>query len=146
MLCSPRFFKAERCSAQGLGSFVSLRGPFLPCHFCHLASDAWRVGGVARFLSAERWRRRKHPTFRRRLQRPLHSSPACTRGFPGSTSGKEPACQCRGCKGCGFDPWVGKIPWRREWQPTPVFLPGESPWMEEPGEPQSMGSQSVRCD
>ena len=25
----------------------------------------------------------------------------------------------------GFDPWVGKIPWRREWLPTPVFLPGE---------------------
>ena len=29
-------------------------------------------------------------------------------------------------KRCGFDPWVRKIPWRREWQPTPVFLPGES--------------------
>ena len=33
----------------------------------------------------------------------------------------------------GFDPWVGKIPWRREWLPTPVFWPGEfhelySPW------------------
>ena len=27
---------------------------------------------------------------------------------------------------CGFNPWVGKIPWRRPWQPTPVFLPGES--------------------
>ena len=27
---------------------------------------------------------------------------------------------------CGFNPWVGKIPWRREWQCTPVFLPGES--------------------
>ena len=26
----------------------------------------------------------------------------------------------------GFDPWVGKIPWRRAWQPTPVVLPGES--------------------
>ena len=26
----------------------------------------------------------------------------------------------------GFDPWVRKIPWRRAWQPTPVFLPGES--------------------
>ena len=25
----------------------------------------------------------------------------------------------------GFNPWVGKIPWKREWQPTPVFLPGE---------------------
>ena len=47
-------------------------------------------------------------------------------GFPGGTSGKEPACQCRRCKRLGFDPWVGKIPWRRAWQPTPVFLPGES--------------------
>ena len=41
-------------------------------------------------------------------------------------SGKEPACQCRGCKSCGFSPWVRKIPWRRTWQLTPVFLPGES--------------------
>ena len=30
-----------------------------------------------------------------------------------------------------FDPWVGKIPWRRAWQPNPVFLPGESPWTKE---------------
>ena len=29
-------------------------------------------------------------------------------------------------KGGGFDPWVGKIPWRRKWQPTPILLPGES--------------------
>ena len=47
-------------------------------------------------------------------------------GFSGGASGKEPACQCRSCKRCGFDPWVGKIPWRRVWQPTPVFLPGKS--------------------
>ena len=33
---------------------------------------------------------------------------------------------CRRHKRHGFDPWVGKIPWRRAWQPTPVFLPGES--------------------
>jgi len=38
-----------------------------------------------------------------------------------------------------FIPWVGKIPWGRAWQPTPVFLPGESPWAEEPGELQSIG-------
>ena len=38
-----------------------------------------------------------------------------------------------------FDPWVGKIPWRRKWQPIPVFLPGESPWTEEPGGLQSWG-------
>ena len=47
-------------------------------------------------------------------------------GFPGGTSGKEPACQCRGHRRCWLDPWVRKIPWRRKWQPTPVFLPGES--------------------
>jgi len=47
-------------------------------------------------------------------------------GFPVGASGKEPACQCRRCNRCRFDPWVGKIPWRRTWQPTPVFLPGES--------------------
>ena len=41
----------------------------------------------------------------------------------------------------GLDPWVGKMPWRRVWQPIPVFLPGESPWTEEPGGLQSMGSQ-----
>ena len=53
-------------------------------------------------------------------------------GFPGGSDGKESACQRRRC---GFDPWVEKTPWRRKWQPTPVFLPGEphglagySPW------------------
>ena len=38
---------------------------------------------------------------------------------------------------------VQKDPWRRKWQPTPVFLPGEIPWTEEPGGLQSMGSQRV---
>ena len=38
--------------------------------------------------------------------------------------------------------WVGKIPWRRAWQPTLVFLPGESPWTEEPGRLQSIASES----
>ena len=42
--------------------------------------------------------------------------------FPGGASGKEPACQWRRHKKCGFDPWIGKIPWRRAWQLTPVFL------------------------
>ena len=40
---------------------------------------------------------------------------------------------CLQCGRPGFDRWVGKISWRRAWQPTPVFLPGESPWIEEPG-------------
>ena len=46
--------------------------------------------------------------------------------FPGGASGKEPVCQCRRFKRCGFDPGVWKIPWRRKWQSSPIFLPGES--------------------
>ena len=43
-------------------------------------------------------------------------------GLPSWLSGKESACQCRRR---GFDSWVRKIPWKRKWQPTPIFLPGK---------------------
>ena len=43
-------------------------------------------------------------------------------GFSGGSAGKESACSVGDP---GFDLWVGKIPWRKEWLPTPVFLPGE---------------------
>ena len=46
----------------------------------------------------------------------------------------------------GFDPWIGRVSWRRAWQPTPVFLPGESLWTEEPGRLQSIGSHRVGYD
>ena len=48
------------------------------------------------------------------------------KGFPDGSSGKEFTCQCRRHRRCGFDPWVRKIPWRRERQSTPIFLPGKS--------------------
>ena len=38
---------------------------------------------------------------------------------------KESACQCRRCRGYGFNSWVRKIPWSKKWQPIPVFLPGK---------------------
>ena len=52
---------------------------------------------------------------------------------PRHCRGKESACQCRISKRYRFHPWVRKIPWRREWVPTLVFLPGKShglysPW------------------
>ena len=53
-------------------------------------------------------------------------------GFPGGSDGLQ-------CGRPGFDPWVGKISWKRAWQPTPLFLPGEPPWTEEPDGLQSMG-------
>ena len=43
-------------------------------------------------------------------------------GFSTWLSAKESACQCRRRKKHRFNPWVGKIPWSRKWQPTPVFL------------------------
>ena len=46
-----------------------------------------------------------------------------TKGFPGGSDGKESACSAGDL---GFYPLVGKIPWRREYLPTPVFLPGKS--------------------
>ena len=45
-----------------------------------------------------------------------------------------------------WETWVGKIPWRRVWQPTPVFFPGGSPWTEEPGGLQSMRLKRVWHD
>ena len=67
-------------------------------------------------------------------------------GFQGGISSKVPACQCRRRRRRKFDPWIRKIPWRRAWQPTPVVLPGECPWTEEPGGQQFIGSQKVRHD
>ena len=43
---------------------------------------------------------------------------------------KNPPANAGDIKRLRFDVWVGKIPWRRPWKPTPVFLPGESPWTE----------------
>ena len=50
------------------------------------------------------------------------------------------------CGRPGFNLWVGKIPWRRAWKPTPLFLPGESPWTEEHGGLQSMELPTVGHD
>ena len=43
-------------------------------------------------------------------------------GLPRRLSSKESVCQCRRCR---FNPWIGKNPWSRKWQPIPVFLPGK---------------------
>ena len=53
----------------------------------------------------------------------------CTKVFPRTcpcgASCEEPACPCRRQRRSRWDPRVGKSPWGRAWQPTPVFLPGE---------------------
>ena len=63
----------------------------------------------------------------------IFCSQEANRGFPDGVNGKttatakNPSCQDRRHKRCRLNPWVLKIPWRRAWQPSPVFLPGESP-------------------
>ena len=64
--------------------------------------------------------------------------------LPRWLSGKESTCQCRSYRTHGFDPWVGKIPWRKKWQPTPVFLPWELHSQRSLGRLQSMGCKEVR--
>ena len=54
---------------------------------------------------------------------------------------REPPCQCEGHKRCRFYPWLGRIFWRKKWQPTPVFLPGKFHGQRSlVGLTQSMGS------
>ena len=65
-----------------------------------------------------------------------------TLGFPHGSEGKRICPQCRRPR---FDPWVGKIPWRREW-PHPGILAWRIQWREEAGGLQSMGSQRVGHD
>ena len=75
-------------------------------------------------------------------------------GLPLWLRSKESTCQCRRC---GFDPWVGKIPWKRKWQPTPVFLPekfygqrspvGVSPWScKRVGYDLVTNNNNISCD
>ena len=64
-------------------------------------------------------------------------------GFPGGAAVKNPPASAGDLKRCGFNPWVWKVPWRRAWQPTPVFLPRESLGQEESGGLRSIGSQRI---
>ena len=80
----------------------------------------------------------------------LGSSPGEGIGYPLQYSGASPVAQTTknlpAMWETWFNPWTEKIPWRRAWQPTSVFLSGESQWTEKPGELQSVGSQRVRHD
>ena len=66
--------------------------------------------------------------------------------FPGGTSGKETACQCKRCRRRRFNPWIRKILWRRKWQPTLVFLPEKFHGQRRLGGLQYIGSQVVGHD
>ena len=111
------------------------------------AAAAWEQQATQEPHSKSRLNKHKHkPTtvYSHRLHQLIWHILYIHTGFPGGTSGKEPACQCRRCKQRGFDPWVREILWRRACQPTPVLLPGESPGQRSLAGLQSMGSQRVK--
>ena len=106
----------------------------LRCHRCVCTRDIHLLRG--RPLSACR----KASVLPQGAHIGLRTCSAPEQGFPGGPSSKEPAFQCRGCKRLGFNPQG------RKWQPTPGVSPGESPWTEEPGGIQSMGSNRAVHD
>ena len=65
--------------------------------------------------------------------------------LPGDSMVKNPPTSAVGSRRV-FDSWDRKIPCKREWQPTPVILPWEIPWTEEPGGLQFMASQRIGHD
>ena len=95
------------------------------CPILYPGSHLHLVARLPEFESSSVSAWHSHPwRFCRALPSYFADSPSV--GFPSGANGKESACQCRRHKGHRFDPWVGKIPWRRAWQFTPVFLPGEA--------------------
>ena len=64
-------------------------------------------------------------TLWRRINATLQKQPTIS-GFPGYNCGKEPTCPSMRHKSLRLDPWVAKMPRRRAWQPSPLFMPGES--------------------
>ena len=83
----------------------------------------------------------KSQTWLKRLGMHAHNP---INGLPWWLSGKESACQHRRCR---FSSWVRKIPWRRKWQPTPVFfLPGESHGQRSLTGYSPWGHKRVGCD
>ena len=77
-------------------------------------------------------------------------------GFPGGVSSKAPTCQGKRRKRWGFDPWIGKIPWSKKWQSTPVFFPGKfhgqrslevcSPWGSKESDTMSRSTHNLNLD
>ena len=94
-----------------------------PCLENHVDRGAWRatVHAVAKSRIRLKWL--STHTCNEIYKSSFYWTLDVMRGSPGRLSSKEPTCQCRRCR---FNPWVGKIPWRKKWQPTPVFLPGKS--------------------
>ena len=108
---------------------VIRRGPLCWKGHCTRGAARQRPWGPLACNSPVAWQTSHTPGHPRLPDFPPHPKlqpPMLLPNYSWWHSGEESACQCRRHKRRRFDPWVRKIPWRRKWQPTPVFLPGES--------------------
>ena len=112
--------------------------------------NIWRFGGVIQRAAHEPGGGGTRPCWNSFL---LHRSKGVSTKSNDEHEGK--LCRVFDIHGLGLNTWVGKIPWRRAWQPSPLFFrilntgepdSGESLWTEDPGELQSMELQRVRHD
>ena len=114
-------FSGEGWWPSGISSFPGLPSKGNPgiVFFTPLPAYWWEIGSSPHYSG----------NYSRHLPRIKYDfgvildPPKGVSGLSWRLSGKESACHCRRH---GYDPWVGKIPWRRKWQPTTVFLPGKS--------------------
>ena len=93
-------------------------------HWLNGRESEWTLGvgdGQGGLACCDSWGHKESDTTER-----LNWTERKKTGLPRWLSDKESTCQCRKPRRCRFNPWVGKIPWRRKWQPTSVFLPGET--------------------
>ena len=109
-------------------SLGSLQGRVLPCllHLLTFPGNSWGPVACSSLTPLT------HATLSRICLHGGHLPPLPSSqqsywiwAFPAGSAGEEPACQCSRHRRPGFSPWVGKIPWRRRWQPAPVFLSGK---------------------
>ena len=117
--------------AQSLNHWTTKEVPWTRFQRCgHTASrydaEGWtrelgRIPGKARTLEQHSRQQKNKTRNNQALRVPITKDYACVRASLVAQLVKN-RLQCRRP---GFNPWVGKIPWKREWLPTPVFLPGE---------------------
>ena len=92
----------------------------------HSSVLAWRIPGTGEAWWASVYGVAQSWTRLKRLSSSSRAKPKLGTTIPRGAGGAEPTCLCRRHKRLRFNPWFRKIPQRRAWQPTPVFLSGES--------------------
>ena len=112
---------------------------FFSCAFC-LLYIFFHDMSVHVFCTFSNWIACLFVFYSLNFENSLYMLDASHLGFPGGSDGKESACRAGDLT---LIPGLGRSPGQRSWQPTPVFLPGESSWAEEPGGLQSWDDKEL---